>query len=161
MAVRNSDDRSFGGREYHEAVLGIIRGGYYLVTEMNHVLKTHDLNEPQFNVMSTLNGSKGRPLSLGEIGDGMVQSDSNVSRLVDRLVDRGLATRNICPENRRKMDVALTKKGTGLFLRAARDVRRLHEGLARRVISLDAPAISRFTDQLTAPDELVAMDVKR
>ena len=123
---------------YLQATVTTIRAGHELVAAMNRVLKPLDLTEPQYNVLSTLHTAKGEPLSLGDLRDGMVQPESNVSRIVDRLVDRGLVSREICPENRRKMDVLLTKEGRKLFVRAARVVMAMHAKLAESIDESEA-----------------------
>jgi DNA-binding MarR family transcriptional regulator len=50
-----------------------------------------------------------------EIQQRMLDQQSNASRLVDRLVNKGLAQRVICKEDRRKMDVSITNQGLKLL----------------------------------------------
>ena len=42
----------------------------------------------------------------------------NVTRLLDRLVNKGYVHRETCPENRRKIDISLTEPGKKLFMEA-------------------------------------------
>jgi len=35
--------------------------------------------------------------------------------LIDKLLIKGLVTRNVCPENRRKMEIFITEKGLDLL----------------------------------------------
>ena len=41
----------------------------------------------------------------------MVAKTSNTTRLVDKLLAKGLVTRKVCSENRRKIEVLITQKG--------------------------------------------------
>jgi DNA-binding MarR family transcriptional regulator len=40
---------------------------------------------------------------------------SNTSRLIDKLIDKKLVERDICQENRRKIEILITKKGLDLL----------------------------------------------
>jgi DNA-binding MarR family transcriptional regulator len=45
----------------------------------------------------------------------MIAKTSNTTRLVDKLLIKELVTRNVCSENRRKIEVLITKKGLKLL----------------------------------------------
>ena len=74
------------------------------------LLRGYELTPPQYNILRILRGADG-DLSVGEIKNRMLFETSDVSRLLDRLVRKGLTNRNICPDNRRKMDVCISKIG--------------------------------------------------
>jgi DNA-binding MarR family transcriptional regulator len=44
----------------------------------------------------------------------MIDRNSNTSRLVDKLIAKGLVRRKTCPSDRRRVDIALTKEGLAL-----------------------------------------------
>ena len=46
----------------------------------------------------------------------MVAKSSNTTRLIDKLLLKELVTRNVCPNNRRKIEVSITEKGLQLLL---------------------------------------------
>jgi DNA-binding MarR family transcriptional regulator len=46
----------------------------------------------------------------------MISKTSNTTRLVDKLLLKELVTREVCSENRRKIEVVITKKGLNLLL---------------------------------------------
>lgn len=71
------------------------------------LLKQYSLTMPQYNILRILRGAEGN-LSMGEVKDRMIFGTSDVSRLVDRLVKKEFLSRNICADNRRKMDVCIT-----------------------------------------------------
>jgi len=41
----------------------------------------------------------------------MIHKMSNTTRLVDKLIDKSLVERVICPENRRRVNISITDKG--------------------------------------------------
>lgn len=78
---------------------------------INAILKPYDLSVEQFNVLRILRGQKGQPISMGKILEHMVARTSNTTRLVDKLLAKELVTREICPNNRRQMEVKITENG--------------------------------------------------
>lgn len=65
----------------------------------------------QHNVLSILRGQHPEPVCFGEIQERMVDRNSNVTRLVDKLIEKGYVTREICQANRRMIEVRLTPEG--------------------------------------------------
>ena len=74
-------------------------------------LKQHDLTLPQYNVLRILRGQKGNPANLSTLQERMVDRSSNTTRLVDKLIKKGWVRRNICKENRRKVEIFITPDG--------------------------------------------------
>lgn len=57
------------------------------------------MTEPQFNVLRILQGQKGDPLTVQEIQERMVQRGSNVTRIIDKLIEKVLLERHECATN--------------------------------------------------------------
>jgi DNA-binding MarR family transcriptional regulator len=51
------------------------------------------------------------PANLSTIQDRMVHKNSNAGRLIDKLLDKGFVKRCICENNRRKIEITITKYG--------------------------------------------------
>jgi len=96
---------------YYQTIHKIITAGHRITDRLNKLLKLSGTTEPQYNVLQILSAAKEEALNLDEIQAGMVQPNSNVSRIVDKLLARGLVTRTECLENRRKKDIKLTEQG--------------------------------------------------
>ena len=87
-----------------------------VITEsFNEVIKPYDISGEQYNVLRILRGQKGQPANMCIIQERMLARTSNTTRLVDKLLLKDLVTRNVCPENRRKIEVLITKKGLDLL----------------------------------------------
>lgn len=99
-----------------KTVLNIMYTQNILAEQFNDVLKPFDISPEQFNVLRILRGQKGNPANMFLIQERMLAKTSNTTRLVDKLLLKGLVTRDICPENRRKMEIRITEKGLGLLL---------------------------------------------
>ncbi|MDT0675821.1 MarR family winged helix-turn-helix transcriptional regulator [Autumnicola musiva] len=78
-------------------------------------LKPFKISNQQFNVLRILRGQRGKPANLNTIQERMVNKMSNTTRLVDKLLDKKLVDRCICEENRRKVEIIITKKGLDLL----------------------------------------------
>jgi DNA-binding MarR family transcriptional regulator len=75
------------------------------------VLKHYDLSTPQYNVLRILRGQNGNPAQLSTLQERMIDKYSNTTRLVDKLIDKGWMRRNICKDNRRKIEMFITDDG--------------------------------------------------
>jgi DNA-binding MarR family transcriptional regulator len=92
-------------------ILNIMYTQNILTEKFNEVLKPYDLSGEQYNVLRILRGQKGNPANMCVIQERMLAKTSNTTRLVDKLLLKELVTRNVCPDNRRKIEVLITPKG--------------------------------------------------
>lgn len=99
----------------HKSVIDLMVTGNWLQDKLAEVLKPHKLSNAQFNVLRILRGQKGKPASLTCVSDKMIHKMSNTTRLVDKLLEKGLVDRIICPENRRKVEITITAEGLKLL----------------------------------------------
>ncbi len=97
-------------------VLNIMYTQNLLAERFAELLKPYDISAEQFNVLRILRGQKGQPANMSLIQERMLAKTSNTTRLVDKLLFKGLVTREVCPDNRRKMEVMITDKGLALLL---------------------------------------------
>ncbi|WP_298121377.1 MarR family transcriptional regulator [Flavobacterium sp.] len=96
-------------------VLNIMVTQNVLSEKFNEVLKPYDLSGEQYNVLRILRGQKGNPANMCVIQERMIAKNSNTTRLIDKLLLKDLVTREVCPENRRKIEVLITEKGLQLL----------------------------------------------
>lgn len=114
---------------FYKATFELIKTGHWLTDTVTKELKEFDIYEPQFNVLRILKGAKGKPLSVSTILDRMMQKSSNVTRIVDKLEAKGLVERTLSKEDRRRMDIIITKKGEDLLLKLNDKVEEIHKPL--------------------------------
>ncbi|MGB2245295.1 MAG: MarR family winged helix-turn-helix transcriptional regulator [Flavobacteriaceae bacterium] len=98
-----------------DLVIAILRGGIRLNEELNLFVKGFGLSLPQFNVLRILRGQKDKPANLFTINEHMIHKMSNTTRLVDKLIDKGFVKRNVCKNNRRKIELIITDNGKNLL----------------------------------------------
>jgi DNA-binding MarR family transcriptional regulator len=86
-----------------------------IVDNLHDILKPHDISREQYNVLRILRGQKGKPANMNIIQERMLAKNSNTTRLIDKLLIKKYVTREVCPENRRKIEVQITKKGLDIL----------------------------------------------
>jgi len=98
--------------EYHKGLINLTYTTKQLSYEFFQSLKKHGLAEQQYNVLRILRGFRSEaPLSIGFIKERMLDKDSDVSRIVNRLFEKGLLTRKENSEDRRQKAIEITEKG--------------------------------------------------
>jgi DNA-binding MarR family transcriptional regulator len=102
--------------EYHKGLINLTYTTKQLSYEFFQSLKKHGLAEQQYNVLRILRGFRSEaPLSIGFIKERMLDKDSDVSRIVDRLFEKGLLTRKENSKDRRQKAIEITEKGLTLL----------------------------------------------
>lgn len=110
-----------------EAFLNLIRTQAVLSGEFARLFKTKGLSEATYNVLRILRGAGPCGRMCVEIGDHMVAQVPDVTRLVDRLEQAGLAARARTDDDRRVVRVTITPAGLAVLSELDEPVRQLHQ----------------------------------
>ncbi|HEX9937967.1 MAG TPA: MarR family transcriptional regulator [Longimicrobium sp.] len=130
-----------------EAYLNVQRTANVLLQGLTEVLRGHDLTPTQYNVLRILRGAGDKGLTAGEVGDRMITRDPDVTRLLDRLEKRGLASRWRCTTDRRVVWTRITDAGLAAIAPLDAEIAELHlaqlahigaEGLTSLIALLEA-----------------------
>lgn len=97
--------------ERHKASLNILYTAYWMKTHLSVVFKQHGITEEQFNVMRILKGKHPNAMCVRDIASRMLEKNSNVPRIVDRLVIKKLVKRTTSKADKRETLITLTDKG--------------------------------------------------
>jgi DNA-binding MarR family transcriptional regulator len=90
------------------------------------VLRAAELTFSQYNVLRILRGARPDALSCGTISQRMLTRDSDLTRLLDRLEERGLLKRIRDARDRRMVTAAITDAGLQLLRKLDGPVDRVH-----------------------------------
>src|SRR5580700_9117546 len=96
--------------EHQKAAINLIYTANWLNEKMKFFFDNYEITSQQFNILRILRGAR-EPLSTTQIRHRMLDKMSDTSRLVDRLVKKGIVKKNICKTDRRLVDVHITEKG--------------------------------------------------
>ena len=106
--------------EYHKLGVNIIYSASWMSTLHLHTLKNFNISVQQFNILRILKGRHPEPATVKLLTERMIDKMSNASRLVEKLKQKGLVERTSCPEDRRRVDIAITEKGTKIIEQASK-----------------------------------------
>ena len=100
---------------HHKAMVNLLFTNNRIMEKLNNFFKDHGLTNQQFNVLRILRGRHPEPCNARYIREVMIFKAPDLTRLIDRLVIKGLADRKTCPDNRREIEVTITDKGLALL----------------------------------------------
>lgn len=114
MALENEINQRKFRTEYQKARINIIYTYNWLSEKISSIFEEWDITPRQFNILRILRG-EGKPLSTLQIRQRMLDKMSDTSRIVDRLLKKGLVRKTPNGEDRRLVDVVITSKGRKLL----------------------------------------------
>lgn len=89
----------------------------WLQNEQARFFKKFSLSMQQYNVLRILRGNHPKPVMLSQITARMIDKMSNATRLVEKLKQKELVTRELSEKSRRQVDICITEKGLKLLLK--------------------------------------------
>ena len=100
---------------HQKAVVNLIFTSNWLQTKQKDFFKGFGITGQQFNILRILKGQYPKSISGTDIKSRMLDRNSDVSRLLDRLVAKKLITKTTCPNDKRASDVSITDEGLTLL----------------------------------------------
>jgi DNA-binding MarR family transcriptional regulator len=101
--------------EGQKAYLNIVFTAGWLSLRQAAAFRPFGVTLPQFNVLRILRGQHPKPATVAMLIERMLDKTSNASRIVDKLEEKKLVTRTVCPANRRAVDIRITEAGLALL----------------------------------------------
>lgn len=123
----------------------------WTIERIKSFLAKEDITHQQFNILRILRGSHPKPLSTLQIRERMLDKMSDTSRIVDRLVIKGLVKKSICPSDKRLVDIVITDKGQKILKKidAATD---FTQDIMSNLSEEEADQLSSLLDKLRASE---------
>jgi DNA-binding MarR family transcriptional regulator len=101
--------------EYHKLVVNLMYTYGWLNALQLARFKPYGISPQQYNILRILRGQYPNPATINLLIDRMLDKNSNASRLVEKLRVKKLVERTTCPDDRRAVNVLITKKGLELL----------------------------------------------
>ena len=111
----------------------------------------HDITAQQFNILRILRGS-GKPISTLQIRQRMLDKMSDTSRIVDRLVLKGMVKKNVCPADKRLVDISITENGRKLLEKIDKYESEL-DAVFGELSETDAKVLNKLLDKIRGSSE--------
>ncbi len=80
----------------------------------NNFMQEFELTMAQFNILRILRGAK-KAINVNTVKERMIEKSPNTTRLMDKLIEKGLIDRTRCSEDRRIVFVEITEAGMKLL----------------------------------------------
>ena len=96
---------------FHKAVINLTYTYGWLNNSLRCHFEKHNLTSQQFNVLRILRGQYPNPATVNMIKERMLDKMSDASRIVDRLVQKGLVSRCTNNKDRRAVDIRISDQG--------------------------------------------------
>jgi DNA-binding MarR family transcriptional regulator len=114
MSLEKDISQASFRNDYQKAIINLIYTYNWMNEKMKKVFDKEDITAQQYNILRILRGA-GKPISTLQIRERMLDKMSDTSRIVDRLVLKGLAQKNTCKNDKRLVDVSISAKGKNLL----------------------------------------------
>ncbi|MEM7108174.1 MAG: MarR family transcriptional regulator [Bacteroidota bacterium] len=101
--------------EFQKASLNLIFTSSWLINRHKDFFKPFGITPQQYNVLRILRGSFPDSLSTSDIKSRMLDKNSDVSRIVDRITLKSWAEKKVRLSDRRLVDVKISDKGLELL----------------------------------------------
>jgi DNA-binding MarR family transcriptional regulator len=98
-----------------EATVAILRTADVVRRRLAEAVEPHGVTLQQYNVLRILRGAHPDPLPTLEIGERLIERMPGITRLLDRLEEKGLVRRERYSEDRRLVHCWITKAGLDLL----------------------------------------------
>lgn len=135
-----------------EAYLGLLRTADLLRRRISDEIAAMGITHQQYNVLRILAGTHPESLPTLEVADRMIEQAPGITRLLDRLVDKGLVDRKRCETDRRQMHCRITPAGLDLLDRLQHPVLNAVETVFRCIGPARVAQLTELLDELRAGD---------
>jgi len=138
-----------------EAYLNLLRTRSVLDADIAALFKARGLSEATYNALRILRGemqagAAGVPCQV--IGERLISRVPDVTRLIDRLEESGLAKRARTTQDRRIVLVSITKKGLALLESLDKPLMELHKRMLRHMSREELTELNRLLVKARHPE---------
>lgn len=100
---------------HFEALMCILTASYQQLRRQQDFFAPYGITPPQYNTLRILRGQYPKVCNLNVVKERIVDKNSDVSRLIERLRIGGFVTRVPNEKDRRAVDILITEKGINLL----------------------------------------------
>ncbi len=136
--------------EHQKAAVNLLYTYGWIMERTKELFGTEDITPQQFNILRILRGSYPQPLSTLQIRERMLDKMSDTSRIVDRLITKGLVKKGTCKTDRRLVDVMITDKGKKMLERLDKRQDELDSIIGNLNVK-EASTLSELLDKIRSP----------
>ena len=132
---------------YHKVVINISYTSGWLNNFLRCHFEKHNLTQQQFNILRILRGQYPKPATVNLLKERMIDKMSDASRIVDRLVQKGLVSRCTNNKDRRAVDIRISDTGLDILNKMDTEF-RTKDYLKNNLTEEEAGKLSELLDKL-------------
>lgn len=145
---KDISQRSFRN-EYQKGIINLIYTYNWMNERMKKVFDREGITAQQYNILRILRGA-GKPISTLQIRERMLDKMSDTSRIVDRLVLKGLVKKNTCKDDKRLVDVSISPNG-GKLLEKIDQYEKDMDAIISNLTDTEAKTLNKLLDKIREP----------
>jgi DNA-binding MarR family transcriptional regulator len=132
---------------YQKVVINMSYTSGWLNNLLKPEFEKYNLTQQQFNILRILRGQFPKPATVNLLKERMVDKMSDASRIVDRLIQKGLVSRCTNKSDRRAVDIRISEEGLGVLAKMDIELRS-REFLKNNLTEAEAAQLSDLLDKL-------------
>ena len=136
--------------EYQKSVINLIYTYNWMNEKTKMILDRCDITAQQFNILRILRGA-GEPLSTLQIRQRMLDKMSDTSRIVDRMVKKGLVKKVVCKSDNRLVDITITDIGKELLEELDKYQNEM-DGILKNLTEAEAETLNALLDKIRSSE---------
>ena len=135
--------------EYQKGAINLIYTYNWMNEKMKKVFDNEGITGQQYNILRILRGAA-KPISTLQIRERMLDKMSDTSRIVDRLVLKGLAQKTVCKNDKRLVDVSISIKGKDLLVKIDLYEKDM-DAILGNLTDTEAKTLNKLLDKIREP----------
>lgn len=147
MNIKEEIQQSRFRNNYQMAAINLIYTSGWLANKHKEFFSKFGITAQQYNILSILRGQLPKKISGAEIKNRMMDKNSDVSRLLDRLLIKDLVAKSKSPDDKRAADVVITKSGLNLLSAIDTKIKSL-DSIISNLSEKEAEQLSFLLDRL-------------
>ena len=132
---------------YHKVIINVAYTSGWLNNLLRCQFERYNLTQQQFNILRILRGQFPNPCTVNLLKDRMLDKMSDASRIVDRLVQKGLVSRCTNKRDRRSVDIRISETGMDILKKMDAEF-KASDFLKNNLTEIEAGQLSDLLDKL-------------
>jgi DNA-binding MarR family transcriptional regulator len=129
-----------------KAILNILFTANWIQNLQKDFFEPYGITGQQYNILRILRGQHPNKISAVEIKSRMLDKNSDVSRLLDRLIGKNLIDKVPCPNDKRATHILITTSGLSLLKKLDHAIDSLDTKLIK-LSKVDAEKLNQLLDK--------------
>lgn len=133
--------------QYHRLIANLHRTDGFIINHFQQKLSPHDLSVQQYSVLRRLQDVYPDSLTVSEVKERLADHNSDITRLIDRLVAKNLVVREVDEQNRRRVNLRLTDDANRFVAEVAQEFKDF-ESIVNHLTDEEVETLNTLLDKI-------------